>query len=95
MEKIIFNSLLKNTQKEKTWFNIISAVKEPSDYIIEYKIVFEKENGEKRKYGDFVYKTNLSSFAKKEQSFIRQLIKIRYAVIKSSATTVVAETTIV
>lgn len=95
MEKIIFNSLLKNTQKQKTWFNIISAVKESPDYIIEYKIVFEKENGEKIKYGDFVYKANLSSFAKKEQSFIRQLIKIRSAVVAVSAKTVVAETTIV
>jgi hypothetical protein len=94
MEKIIFNSLLKNTQKPKTWFNIISAIKEPSDYIIEYKIVFEKENGEKIKNNDFIYKSSLSSFAKKEQSYINQLIKIRSAVF-TAATTVVAETTIV
>ena len=94
MEKIIFNSLLKNTQKPKTWFNIISAIKEPSDYIIEYKIVFEKENGEKIKNNDFIYKSSLSSFAKKEQSFINQLIKIRSAVF-TAATTVVAEATIV
>lgn len=94
MEKIIFNSLLKNTQKPKTWFNIISAIKEPSDYIIEYKIVFEKENGEKIKNNDFIYKSSLSSFAKKEQSYINQLIKIRTVVVNSSKT-ITAETVVI
>ena len=94
MEKIIFNSLLKNTQKPKTWFNIISAIKEPSDYIIEYKIVFEKENGEKIKKNDFIYKSSLSSFAKKEQSYINQLIKIRTVVVNGGKT-ITAETVVI
>ena len=94
MEKIIFNSLLKNTQKPKTWFNIISAIKEPSDYIIEYKIVFEKENGEKIKNNDFIYKSSLSSFAKKEQSYINQLIKIRTVVVNGGKT-ITAETVVI
>jgi len=120
MEKIIFNSLLKCTQKPNNphlWFNILSAEKtkkkmprqeynkflkkqtsfyvEVDDYIIEYKLVFGDANGNKQKLENFIYHAYLSEFANKEQSFINQLIKIRSAVIKSSATTVVAETTIV
>jgi len=102
MNKIIFNSLLKSTQKpynQHLWLNILSAVKEKKkipkqeknkinvyDYLIEYKLVFENGKGEKIKNDDFIYHTYLSEFANKEQTFIRQLIKLRDAVIESGKT---------
>ena len=106
MEKILFNSLIKSTQKPNSphlWLNILSAIKEKKnipkqglvdDYIIEYSLVFEKENKEKIKVNGFTYKAYLSEFANKEKSFISQLIKMR-AAIEESATTAVAEVAII
>jgi len=119
MEKIIFNSLLKSTQKphnQHLWLNILSAVKskkkvqkqewnkflkkqityyiEVDDYFIEYKLVFETGNGERKNFDDFIYNSYLSDFANKEQFFISQLIKLRASVV-NSAKTIVTEVTII
>jgi hypothetical protein len=118
MEKILFNSLIKSTQKPNNphlWLNIHSAAKakkkvpkqewndflkkqttsyvETDDYLIEYSLVFEKENGERIKANAFTYEAYLSEFANKEKEYIKQLIKLRCAV-KESASTVVAEVTL-
>lgn len=94
------------------WLNILSAEStkkkvpkqekqtthyiEVDDYLIEYILVFESGNGEKVKNKDFVYHAYLSEFANKEQTFIKQLIKLRTSVKESATTeTVVAETTII
>lgn len=97
MERIVFNSLIKSTKKNNLWLNILSAEQIDDDkYIIEYKVVFENDVGDKIKYGDFTYHSHLSEFGSKEQSFIRQLIKIRSAVIASATTsTITAEVTII
>jgi len=97
MERIVFNSLIKSTKKNNLWLNILSAEQIDNDkYIIEYKVVFENDVGDKIKYGDFTYHSYLSEFGSKEQSFIRQLIKIRSAVIASATTdTITAEVTII
>ena len=82
-----YNKFLK---KQSTFYTDVD------DYLIEYKTVYENGNGEKIKNDDFIYHAFLSEFANKEQSFIRQLIKIRSAVVASAKTeTVIAETTIV
>lgn len=95
MENIIFNSLIKSSKKPSLWLNIRSAAKTTNDdYIIEYSLVFEKENGEKIKANNFAYKAYLSDFATKEKEYIKQLIKLRCAV-KESASTVVAEATVI
>jgi hypothetical protein len=94
MEKIIFNSLIKSTKKNNLWLNILSARQINKDnYIIEYKTIFENDNGEKIKADDFTYYSYLSEFGNKEQSFIGQLIKIRSAVIASATT--ITETVII
>lgn len=97
MERIVFNSLIKSTKKNNLWLNILSAEKIDDDkYIIEYKVVFENDVGDKIKYGDFTYRSNLYEFGSKEQSFIRQLIKIRSAVIASATTdTITAEVIVI
>ena len=94
MEKIIFNSLIKSTKKNNLWLNILSAEQTDNDkHIIEYKVVFENDVGVKIRHGDFIYRSYLSEFGNKEQSFIRQLIKIRSAVIASATT--ITETVII
>lgn len=120
MDKIIFNCLLKSSQKPYNpylWLNVISATKEKKkvpkqkwseflkkqttyyeevdDYIIEYRLFFNKVNNENK--SDFIYKAYLSDFANKEQSFIRQLINLRSIIIKENekATTVMAEVTVI
>lgn len=119
MEKIIFNSLLKSTQKPYNphlWLNILSATKEKKkvpkkewskflkmqttkyidvdDYLIEYKLVFENGKGEKIKNDSLIYHAYLSEFANKEQSFIKQLIKIRTVVVNSGKT-ITVETVVI
>lgn len=53
---------------------------EVDDYLIEYILVFETGNGEKIKNEEFVYKSYLSEFANKEESLIRQMIKLKTSV---------------
>jgi hypothetical protein len=113
MEKIVLNSLLKSTQKpynQYLWLNIISATKEKrkppkndkwnefiDDYIIEYKTVFKEVNSNNSVKSGFIYKSYLSEFAIKEQTFIRQLINLRSIAFKNDEikNTVMAEVTVI
>jgi hypothetical protein len=67
------------------------------DYIIEYKIIFEKENGEKDKTNDFIYTAFLSEFHEKEKEYITELLKLSGAIVTAAteSETVIVENTIV
>ena len=67
------------------------------DYIIEYKIIFEKENGEKDKANDFIYTAFLSEFHEKEKEYITELLKLSGAIVTAAteSETVIVENTIV
>ena len=80
VEQFFLNTTIKSSVKPDMWLKVITAKKSTSDYIIEYKIIFENEKGEKIKNDNFTRKTLLSDFAKKERNFITQLIKLGNAV---------------
>ena len=64
------------------------------DYLIEYKLFTENVNNEKIPVGRFSYKSYLSDFKKKEQDFLKELIRAKIAVIESATTVVTAEVTV-
>ena len=67
------------------------------DYIIEYKIIFEKENGEKDKSNNFIYTAFLSEFHEKEKEYITELLKLSGAIVTAAteSETVIVENTII
>ena len=67
------------------------------DYIIEYKIIFEKENGEKDKSNNFIYTAFLSEFHEKEKEYITELLKLSGAIVTAAteSETVIVEKTII
>lgn len=77
------NILLKSTQKgpngsanKHLWLNILSADKEKDGYIISFETFYELDtSGEKIKANDFIYKSPLKEFTKKEQKIIEDAIQ--------------------
>ena len=76
------------TEYDKTLKKQTTHYIEVDDYIIKYILVYETGNGEKIKNEEFVYNAYLSEFAKKEESLIRQMIKLKTPAQKTTVKTI-------